>query len=53
MPEQLTTSTDPQLTPPVNREPIRNAADTDSGADLMQWQGNWGLVNPFADDDAE
>jgi hypothetical protein len=50
MPEQLTTSTDPQLTPPVTREPIRNAADTDDGAGLLWLEA---ALVPFADDDAE
>jgi hypothetical protein len=51
MSEYLIDSLVPQLAPPVSRELISGAPESDDGADLM-WARE-GPLFPFADDDAE
>jgi hypothetical protein len=47
--ENLMDSIAPQLAPPVSREPIGSAAESNEGADLMIPH----FIGFFADDDAE
>ncbi|MEA2467702.1 MAG: hypothetical protein QOJ57_1828 [Thermoleophilaceae bacterium] len=52
MSENMMDSIAPQLSPPVSREPIRSAAESESGADVMQIVP-FNITPFFAEDDAE